>query len=235
MKNNVMIITGASRGIGRYLCEYYLKKEFVVIGCSRNDTDFKHKNYKHYILDVADEKAVIKLVKDVSRNIGSINVLLNNAGIASMNHLTLTPLSTAKRIFDTNFFGTFLFLREASKIMINQKKGRIVNFVSIASPLRLAGEAVYAASKAAIANFTEIAARELGEYGITVNAIGPSPVVTDLIRTLPKNKLDDLIQRQAIKRFGNFNDVSNVIDFFIDDKSNFVTGQVIYLGGINSL
>ena len=232
--SKVILITGSRKGIGRHLSEYYLQKGFTVIGCSRSITDLLHKNYHHYTLDVADEKAVGSLVKDVSKQFGGIDALLNNAGIASMNHLVLTPLSTVKSIFETNFFGTFIFVREVSKVMMKKKQGRIVNFVSVASPLRLEGEAAYASSKTAVLSFTEIAAKELGPFGITVNAIGPTPVQTDLIRTLPKEKIDDLIKVQAIKRLGTFEDISNVIDFFIDERSSFITGQIIYLGGVHS-
>jgi 3-oxoacyl-[acyl-carrier protein] reductase len=116
--------------------------------------------------------------------------------------------------------------------MHKSKSGRIVNFTSVAVPLDLEGESVYAASKSAVVTFTRILARELAPANITVNAVGPTPVMTDLIRSVPKDKLDRLLKRQAIHRYGAFKDISNVIDFFIRPESDFVTGQVIYLGGI---
>ena len=106
------------------------------------------------------------------------------------------------------------------------------NRAPVASALRLEGEAVYAASKAAIENLTQTISKEVASFNITINEIGPTPVETDLIKAVPKNKMDDLINKQTIKRFGTFEDVKNVIDFFIDDKSDFITGQIIYLGGI---
>ena len=96
----------------------------------------------------------------------------------------------------------------------------------------MAGEAVYAASKAAIESFTRVSAKELGQFGVRVNAIGPTPVKTDLIRNVPENKLQELLDQQAIQRFGEFDDVVNVIDFFNSEKSNFITGQILYLGGV---
>jgi len=111
--------------------------------------------------------------------------------------------------------------------------GRIVNFVTVAVPLHLDGEAVYAATKASVVSLTQILSREFASFGITVNAIGPTPVETDLIRSVPKDKINELINRQAIKRFGEMEDISNVIDFFIKPESNFVTSQIIYLGGIS--
>ena len=231
--NKVFIITGTRKGIGKELAEYYLKKGNIVAGCSRGESSINHENYRHFQLDVSDEKKVIDMVRNVKKEFGRIDILLNNAGIASMNHIITTPYKTAKNIFSTNFFGSFLFIREVAKVMIKQKWGRIVNFTTVATPLKLEGEAMYAASKAAIENLTEIVSRELAEFNITVNAIGPTPVPTDLIKNVPKEKMDALLNRQAIKRFGEFRDIVNVIDFFIDKKSDFITGQIIYLGGVN--
>ncbi len=231
--SKVIVITGTRKGLGKELCGYYLGQGHTVIGCSRGASEIMHSNYTHYELDVADEKLVVKMVKEVSRNFKHIDILINNAGIASMNHILLTPFKTVQDIFSTNYFGTFLFCREVAKVMSRKKYGRIVNFTTVATPLRLEGELVYANSKAAIENFTEIASRELAEFNITVNAVGPTPIPTDLIKNVSKDKMDALISRQAIKRFGNFDDLVNVINFFIDDKSDFITGQVLYLGGVN--
>lgn len=117
--------------------------------------------------------------------------------------------------------------------MVRQRKGRIVNFATVATPLRLEGESLYAASKAAVESFTQILARELGSTGVTVNALGPTPVQTDLIKNVPKAKMEALLSRQAIRRYGEVADVINVVDFFLSPLSSFVTGQVIYLGGVN--
>jgi len=232
--DKVILITGTRKGIGKELSEYYLNKGFIVAGCSRGASSIDHQNYRHFELDVSDEKAVIKMVRTVKREFKRIDILLNNAAIASMNHFLTTPYVTAQNIFNTNFFGTFLCTREASKIMMKQKFGRIVNFTTVATALRLEGEAIYAASKAAIENMTQTTAKELATYGITVNAIGPTPIETDLIKAVPKDKIQDLLDSQAIKRFGTFDDIKNVIDFFINEKSNFITGQIIYLGGVRN-
>ena len=228
----VMIITGARKGIGRFLAEHYAYLGFEVVGCSRGPSDLQAPGYRHYCLDVADEVAVKKMFLDVSRIFGRADVLVNNAGIASMNHFLLTPLSTAQKLVNTNFLGTFLFCREAAKIMQRNGSGRIINFTSVASPLNLEGEAVYAATKAAVESLTRTLARELARFNITVNAVGPTPVKTDLTRSVPAGKLDALIARQAIPRYGEFRDIQNVVDFFIRPESDFITAQVIFLGGL---
>ncbi len=230
----VILITGTRKGIGKELAEYYLSLGCNVIGCSRGPGTIINSGYRHYELDVSNEKDVVKMVRAAKKEFKRIDILLNNAGIASMNHFLTTPYQTVQNIFNTNFFGTFLFSREVSKVMMRQKFGRIVNYTTVASALRLEGEAIYAASKGAIENFTQTISKEVAPYNITVNAIGPTPVETDLIKTVPKDKIADLLDKQAIKRFGTFEDIKNVIDFFIDDKSNFITGQIIYLGGIHN-
>jgi len=230
--HQVMLITGTRKGIGKYLANYYAAKGFQVIGCSRSPAEDEPENYRHFSLDVTDEKKVRQMFAEIRKTYNHLDVLINNAGIASMNHILLTPLQTVRNILDTNVAGTFLFCREAAKVMKKKKYGRIVNFSTVATPLKLEGEAIYAASKAAILSLTEILARELAEFGITVNAVGPTPVKTDLIRSVPQEKMNRLLARQAIPRFGNFEDISNVIDFFIRKESNFVTGQNIYLGGV---
>jgi len=234
MKQNkkAVLITGNRKGIGRYLTEYYLEKGFNVIGCSRSETDLEHQNYVHFLCDVKVESEVKKTVKEAKKRFGNINVLINNAGKASLNHSILTPSETIKDLFETNFLGSFLFSRECSKQMIKEKWGRIINFSTIAVPLDLEGEMAYASSKSAIEKMSRILSKELSNYNITVNTIGPTPVFTDLIKVVPKDKVDEIINLQTLKRFGTFEDVSNVIDFFIDDKSSFITGQKIYLGGL---
>lgn len=231
--SKVFLITGTRKGIGRELAEYYLAKGHRVAGCARGPSSIDNPNYRHWELDVADERAVGTMVKEVHRTWKRVDVLINNAGIASMNHFALTPFSSVQTIFGTNFFGSFLFCREVVKIMLRQKVGRIVNFTTIATPLALEGEAIYAASKAAVENMTKVLAREVGNSGITVNAIGPTPIPTDLIKNVPKAKMDALLQRQAIHRFGSFEDVANVVDFFTNERSDFVTGQILYLGGVS--
>jgi len=148
-----------------------------------------------------------------------------------MNHSLLMPMDTVDRILDINFRGTFLVCREAAKLMQARRYGRIINLGSVAAPMRIEGEAVYAASKSAILTFTQILAHELGSFGITCNVVAPTPIETDLIRSVPSDKLQRLTDNLAIKRAGVLEDVAHVVDFFAHPASDYITGQVIYLGG----
>jgi 3-oxoacyl-[acyl-carrier protein] reductase len=228
----ITLITGTRKGIGKFLVHHYVSKGHTVIGCSRNQPDWDLDGYEHFEVDVTDEKGVKALFSYIKKKYGRVDHLINNAGIASMNHFMLTPITTVNKILNTNFIGTFLFSREASKLMQKKGYGRIVNFTTVAAPLKLEGESVYAASKAAVISFTEVIARELAPYGITVNSIGPTPIETDLIRSVPKEKIEKLIEKQAIKRYGTVEDVANAIDFFLKKESSFITGQTLFLGGV---
>jgi len=229
----VVLITGARKGIGRFLVEHFACRGALVEGCSREAPDWSLDGYTHHQADVTDEAQVKALISAIGRRHGRLDVVINNAGVAAMNHSLLTPAASVDRIFATNVRGTFLVCREAARLMQRHRFGRIVNLSTVAVPLRLEGEALYAASKSAVETLTRILARELGQFGITVNAVGPTPIETDLIRGIPAEKIQRIIDTLAIRRLGRFEDVANVIDFFVRRESDYVTGQVIYLGGVS--
>jgi 3-oxoacyl-[acyl-carrier protein] reductase len=211
----------------------FLKEGHRVFGCSRGESNIFNDDYRHYICDVSNEKNIIEIKNDLIKSKINIDILINNAGIASMNHILTTSSISAHNIINTNFFGTFLFTREFSKLMIKNKNGRIINFSTCAAALSLEGESIYAASKSAVESFTKTSARELAPFNITVNAVGITPYKTDLIRSVPKEKIDSLLNKQPLSRYAVLDDIKNVVDFFCSERSSFITGQVLYLGGIS--
>jgi 3-oxoacyl-[acyl-carrier protein] reductase len=228
-----MVITGTRKGIGRHLAETYAKRGFLVEGCSRGDAGWEAENYTHHNVDVSEEKEVKAMISNVTKRHGRIDVVLNNAALATMNHVLLTPAATANRMLAVNVTGTMLFCRDAAKVMMQRRHGRIVNFTTIVAPIALAGEAIYAASKSAVVTFTRILAFELGQWGITCNSFGATPIMTDMIRGVPQDKIDAVVNNLAIKRLGSLEDCVNVCDFFINPASDNITGQVLYLGGVS--
>jgi 3-oxoacyl-[acyl-carrier protein] reductase len=223
-------ITGASRGIGRFLAETFLSREWMVFGCSRSASDLEHERYQHFEVDIADEHSVVAMFTTIRQRNVPLYSLINNAGLASMNHALTTPAVTMEHLLRVNALGTMLCSREAAKQMLQRRTGRIVNFATVALALALEGESAYVASKGAVVAYTRVLAREIGPQGITVNAIAPNPIPTDLTAGVAKEKLDGVIARQANKRYGTAHDVLRVIDFFLDPANDLITGQVIYLG-----
>lgn len=228
----VVLITGTSRGVGRHLASHFSQKGDQVIGCSRQKVEWDLPRYEHFALDVMDEAAVRQMVQAIGKKHGRLDLLVNNAGTASMNHFLLMPTETARRVLEVNMLGVFILCREAARLMQKSKYGRIINIGSAAVQLKIEGEALYAASKSAVVSFTEIAARELAPFGITCNVLSLSPVGTDLIRGVSEEKIHKILDRLAIKRLATFEDIANAVDFFASAASSFVTGQTLSLGGV---
>ncbi len=228
----VALITGARKGIGRFLCEHLAGQGYRVVGCSRGPLDNPANGFCYLQADVTDEAQVRAVFRHIQREYERLDVTINSAGIASMNHSLLVPSEAFRATMSTNVLGTWLVSREAVKLMRRRQWGRIVNFSTVAVPLRLAGEAVYIASKSAVESLSQVMARELADFGVTVNVIGPTPIPTDLLRNVPQEKIDRLVASLPIRRLGTLEDVANVVDFFLRPESSAITGQVIYLGGV---
>jgi 3-oxoacyl-[acyl-carrier protein] reductase len=228
-----MLITGASRGLGKEIAEHYLQEGWNVYGCARSKGQIEHENYVHFQLDISSPEEVSDLFFKLRKHTKQLDALINNAGIASMNAFALTPSETYQKIFATNVHGTFLFCQKALGLLKRAPAPSIINMTTVAVPLQLEGESIYAASKSAVETLTQIIAKEYGNFGIRCNAIGPSPIETSLIAGVPKDKIAKLISYQAIKKMATPSDVVNLVDFFIKPESRMITGQIIYLGGIS--
>ena len=227
-----IIITGTSRGIGKSLALHLLEKNFIVIGISRTIPRIEHENYHHIKADLTNDEdfAEVELNLLTFKN---IYALINNAGTANLNHFLFTTSKKTDQVLRLNFVAVLKMCQIVVKKMMPLKRGRIINFTSVAVPLGLEGEAIYAASKSAIETFSEVISKEISSYGITSNCIGPNPIQTALIKNVPNKKINELLGKQAIKKLGSFEDVFNLVDFYLKKESSFVTGQKIYLGGIH--
>lgn len=228
----VALVTGARKGIGRHLAEHLLASGYRVVGCGRTAECWTAEGFEYVQADVADESQVLPLFRHITNGYGRLDALINNAGLAFMNHSLLTPVSTVDKMLRTNVSGTFLMSREGAKLMRKRRFGRIVNVSSAVVPLRLSGESAYLASKSAVEILSQVMARELAEYGLTVNVVGPGPTATDMIHGVPADKIDRLREQFYTKRLTTMGDIANVVSFFLRPESSAVTGQVIYLNGV---
>jgi 3-oxoacyl-[acyl-carrier protein] reductase len=227
----VILVTGSSKGIGKSIAEHYLaSSDNLVIGCSRSRSSISNKNYMHHEVDLSKNHSTNDLMTTIKKDVNKLDILINNVGVASMNHLLLTTPEKIDQIIDVNLKSIINLTREASKLIKKEKNGRIINMTTVASPLNLEGESVYVSSKAAIEAFTRVIAKELSPFGITVNAVGPGPVKTDLIKSVPVHKIDKIISQLPSKSYTSIDDILNVLDFFIKKESQLVNGQIIYLG-----
>jgi 3-oxoacyl-[acyl-carrier protein] reductase len=229
----VMLITGTSRGIGRYLADYYLDAGYAVIGCSRSSAAIQHPSYRHFEVDIENEKAILEIFAHLRKVVKRLDVLINNAAInPAIVSAALLPYETVQRTFRVNVFAPMLFCREAVKMMARKKFGRIINMGSMAMRHEVAGEALYTSTKAALQAYTRVLAKEVHRQGITVNTVAPSAIPTELSAQINQEALNAVLSRNAISGFGRFEDISNVIDLLIKKESDALTGQLIYLGGV---
>ncbi|MDD5491940.1 MAG: SDR family NAD(P)-dependent oxidoreductase [bacterium] len=230
----VMLITGTSRSIGKYLAEYYSRQGFAVIGCSRKEVEQACPNYRHFVLDVTDEAKVKQMFITIAREYGRLDILINNAGLQTINYVLLTTINTVNDVLRVNVAGPFLFCREAAKLMKKNKEGRIINFSSIAVPLASPGSAVYSASKAALEQFSRVLAKEVYNEGIKVNVLSLS-IVQDsgMAGNFNEQIIKETLARTITKKPITYQDISQAIDSLVTGKDKEFSGQVICLGGVS--
>lgn len=229
----VVLVTGTSSGIGLRLARHYAGAGHEVVGCSRRPSGLKTGNYRHFRLDVRDEAKVRSMFAAIAADYGRLDVLINNAGVYSANHVLLTPLQDVRDVFDVNVFGAFLFCREAAKLMKKNGHGRIVNISSAAVPLARAGTAAYGASKSALEQFSRVFAEEVAAYGITVNTLGLSIVDLPGMRDqISERAVTGVLERTAFGSKLEFREIAGVVDFLISKAGAKMTRQTLYLGGV---
>jgi len=176
---------------------------------------------------------VLAVFRGIRKRFGAVDILINNAAVLTSQHAMIMPVSSAQDMINVNFMGAFLVAKECAKLMKKKKWGRIVNISSMAVSLEPVGDSVYAGCKAALTTISNVMAKELSAINVTCNTLGISAIKSDMLAQLPEEKIDAVIASLPIPRYANFEDISNVIDFFVSEKSSYVTAQTIYLGGVS--
>ena len=242
LKGKTAVITGANRGIGKAILETYAQHGCAIFACARSaDADFlahlAQLQQEHQVaiqaipLDLADETSIKAASRAIIAQAASIDILVNNAGIASGGLFQMTTLAEMRKVFEINFFAQLLFTQGIARKMTKQKSGSIINISSTASLVPDPGTLTYGSSKAAFSRATQSLASELGAFNIRVNAIAPGVTRTDMYDQMTAAARDALINRSALKRPAEAQDIANSALFLASDLASFITGQVIRVDG----
>lgn len=241
LNGKVAVVTGASRGIGRAVA-IKLAGEGAVVVINYNGSKERAESVKNEI-EAAGGKAAIRqcnvsdyneceeMFKDIIAEFGSIDILVNNAGITKDGLLMKMSEADYDAVLDTNLKGTFNCIRFVARQMIKQRGGRIINMSSVSGVLGNAGQANYSASKAGVIGLTKSAARELAARGITVNAIAPGFINTEMTEVLSDKVKEGAVAQIPLGRFGETEDIANAAAFLASDQARYITGQVLHVDG----
>ncbi|MGC8718469.1 MAG: 3-oxoacyl-[acyl-carrier-protein] reductase [Thermodesulforhabdaceae bacterium] len=237
----VAVVTGASRGIGRAIALSLADAGMDVVINFRSGQEaaeetarlVESKGRKAYLFpfDVADPEAVKNGFKEILKTCGRVDVLVNNAGVTRDNLTVMMKLSEWEEVIRTNLSSVFLCSQAVIKPMLRQKWGRIINITSVVGIVGNAGQANYAAAKAGIIGFTKSLAKELASRNITVNAVAPGYIETDMTKALPEDARKTLLSQIPFGREGKPEDVAAVVRFLASDEAHYITGEVIRVSG----
>ena len=225
----MIIVTGASRGLGQAITERLIKRGEDVLGLARDASGLKINAIE---CDVSDYASVKNASKEVKRMKKPVKAFINAAGVASMNMAVTTDESTVQKLIQTNLVGTIYCCQLFAPIMLRQKQGSFINFSTIAVALALKGESVYAASKAGVESFSRTFAREMADFNVRVNCIAPGPIRTDLLRGITDAQIEKITSQQVIQKQFQKSDVCDLVELLLDEKATSLSGQVLNVGGV---
>ncbi len=235
------LVTGASRGIGRSIALQLAEEGYnVAVNYAGSKEkaeavveEIKAKGVDSFAIqaNVADADEVKAMIKEVVSQFGSLDVLVNNAGITRDNLLMRMKEQEWYDVIDTNLKGVFNCIQKATPQMLRQRSGAIINLSSVVGAVGNPGQANYVATKAGVIGLTKSAARELASRGITVNAVAPGFIVSDMTDALSDELKEQMLTQIPLARFGQDTDIANTVAFLASDKAKYITGQTIHVNG----
>ena len=240
-ENKIVLVTGAGRGIGASIAKRFASEGAeVIVNYSGNDEAAQKTvdeitaiggQAQKYKCSVNDSESVKVMIDEIIKKFGRIDILVNNAGITKDGLMLRMTDEDFDRVIDVNLKGTFNCTKYVSKYMLKQKSGKIINISSVVGLSGNAGQINYSASKAGIIGITKSAAKELSSRGITVNAVAPVYVDTDMTKVLSDNIRNEILKNIPLQRMGNVEDISNCVAFLASEDASYITGQVISVDG----
>jgi 3-oxoacyl-[acyl-carrier protein] reductase len=234
LNNKIAIVTGGSRGIGKSIAVKLKEAGANVTVTYKNSIDnneFDSLGINYVQCDVSDFNSVQIFTENLINNFGRIDILVNNAGVTKDGLLLRMSEADWDLVINTNLKGVFNFTKAVTKQMMSQREGRIINISSVVGITGNAGQANYAASKAAVIGFTKSAAKELASRNININCIAPGYIDTDMTSKLSETIRQSILNNIPLKRIGTGNDIAELVLFLCSDKANYITGQTICVDG----
>ena len=240
LNEKLVLVTGASRGIGQAIALTLGKSGATVIGTATSEEGankiskiFTENNIlgKGMKLNVTDNEQISDLLKNIVEDFGSVDILVNNAGITRDNILVRMKEDEWSDIINTNLSSVYKMSKAVLRGMIKKKSGRIISITSVVGAMGNAGQTNYAAAKAGIIGFTKSLAREVGVRGVTVNAIAPGFIETDMTDNLPESQKIALVSQIPMGRLGTTNEIAQTVLFLADDSGSYITAQTLHVNG----
>ena len=240
LSGKLVLVTGASRGIGQAIALTLGQAGAIVIGTATSEEGankisktFSNNSIlgKGMKLNVTDNDQIMDIIKEVSDKFGSVDILINNAGITRDNILVRMKEDEWDDIINTNLSSIYKMSKAVIRGMIKKRSGRIISITSVVGVMGNAGQSNYAAAKAGIIGFTKSLAREVGSRGITVNAIAPGYIQTDMTDALPKDQKEALASQIPLARLGTPEEIAQAVLFLAGSSSSYITGQTLHVNG----
>lgn len=239
LKNKVALITGGAKGIGAASVERFLEEGAKIVFADIDEEAGRERarqlegegSIVFLPVDVTDEKSVIQLVEGVLRHFGTIDILINNAGIIADATLERMTADMFEQVFQVNVKGVFHCTKAVAPIMVEKRSGKIINTSSVSGVYGNFGQTNYAAAKAAVIGMTKTWAKELGRYGVNVNAVAPGFTYTEMVQQMPEKVIEKIKGQIQLRRIADPIDIANAYVFLASDEADYIHNHVLHVDG----